>query len=112
MMGKRRAALVRMQRVIERAKAKQAVTAKSPIRQEIARLDEARIRRWISDRLVADWRSTCWRCRKPFVVGQKFVDVRGNEVTVRLHQPCYAEWLAQQEALARQALGLDRSERE
>lgn len=106
MMGKRRAALVRMQRVIARTQAKQA-----PIGRETTQLDQARIGKWIRDRLTADRPGGCWHCRKPFFVGQKFVDVRGDEVVVRFHAECETEWRRKQEALARKALGLDRSER-
>jgi hypothetical protein len=54
---------------------------------------------------VAASRDSCWHCRKPFISGQKFVDVRGNEVVVRFHQPCHDAWLAKQETSARRALG-------
>ena len=69
--------------------------------------DRARISKWIRDRLTAAWPSGCWACRRPFTFGQKFIDVRGADVTVRFHRDCHAEWLAQQEVLARRALGLD-----
>jgi hypothetical protein len=32
-----------------------------------------------------------------------------SEATARFHQPCHAEWLAQQEGAARRAMGLDRN---
>jgi hypothetical protein len=67
--------------------------------------DRARIDKWIRDRLVVDWRDSCWRCRKPIVVGQQFVDARGDEATARFHQNCHGEWLAEQEIRARRALG-------
>jgi hypothetical protein len=74
--------------------------------------DQARVNKWIRDRLVADWRESCWRCRLRILVGQKFIDVRGDEVIVRFHTQCESEWRAQQEAAARRAMGLDRSEPE
>jgi hypothetical protein len=67
--------------------------------------DRARIRKWISDRLVAASPGLCWHCRKPFAFGHRFVDIRGAETTVRFHTACHEEWLAKQEALARKALG-------
>jgi hypothetical protein len=70
------------------------------------RVDQARIDKWIRDRLVAASRDSCWHCRKPFVAGQRFIDVRGNEVIVRFHAQCESEWRAQREVLARRALGL------
>jgi hypothetical protein len=66
---------------------------------------QARIRKWISDRLVAAWPGGCWHCRKPFIPGQKFVDVRGNEVIVRFHAQCESEWWRAQETAARKAMG-------
>ena len=89
-----------MERVIERTKDKQTTTA-----QASAQLDQARIDKWIRDQLV-DWRDSCWRCRKPIVVGQRWTAVTNGEAVARFHEPCHGEWLAQQEARARQALGL------
>jgi hypothetical protein len=69
-----------------------------------------RINRWIAARLI-DWPSTsCLHCRKPITVGQTWAVISNGEVTARFHQDCHTEWLAQQEAAARRAMGLDRSE--
>jgi hypothetical protein len=73
--------------------------------------DRARIDKWIRDRLI-EWRDSCLRCRKPIVPGQKWIPVSNGEVTTHFHRECHDSWLAEQEALARQTLGLDRSERE
>jgi hypothetical protein len=70
------------------------------------RAERGRVDRWIRDRLTAASPDRCWHCRKPIVVGQKFVDVRGNEVVVRFHAQCESEWRRAQEALARKAMGL------
>jgi hypothetical protein len=59
------------------------------------------------DRLV-DWRDSCWRCRRPIVPGQLWTAVSNGEAVARFHKPCHAQWLTEQEALARRALGLDR----
>jgi hypothetical protein len=64
----------------------------------------------LADRLV-DWRDSCWRCRRPIVPGQLWTVVSNGEAVARFHQSCHGEWLGQQEALARRAMGLDRSER-
>ena len=74
--------------------------------EERARLDQARIDKWIRDRVVAEVPGLCWRCRRPFIVGQKFIDVRGDEVVVRFHAQCESEWRRVQEAAARRSLGL------
>jgi hypothetical protein len=112
MMGMRRAAQARMQRVIERAKVKHAISAPAPAPAPLSLYDRARISKWIRDRLAVDWRGSCWQCRKPFAFGQKFIDVGGAEVTVRFHQQCESEWRVQQESAARRALGLERATRE
>ena len=31
------------------------------------RVDQARIDKWICDRLVAAWPGGCWHCRRPFI---------------------------------------------
>jgi hypothetical protein len=74
---------------------------------ERTRRDQARIDKWIRDRLV-DWRDSCWRCRRPIVPGQLWTAVSNGEAVARFHKPCHAQWLTEQEALARRALGLDR----
>jgi hypothetical protein len=121
MMGKRRAALARMQRVIKRAEVRQAlieqaisptpfaseaaVAASSPPLQ-LSPYDQARVAKWIADRLI-DWPSTsCLHCRKPIIAGQPWIPVSNGEVTARFHQDCHSEWLEQQEVAARRALGL------
>src|SRR6478609_3066818 len=63
--------------------------------------ERGRINRWIADRLI-DWPpESCLHCRKPIVVGQLWTVVSNGEVTARFHEPCHAEWLAQQEVTAR-----------
>ena len=49
-------------------------TSRPPLRKRPPELDQARIDKWIRDRVV-DWRDSCWRCRKPIVVGQKWTFV-------------------------------------
>jgi hypothetical protein len=69
-----------------------------------SRLDQARVDKWIRDRLI-DWRNGCLHCRRPIIVGQAWTTVSNGEVTARFHQDCHGAWLAQQEAFARRALG-------
>lgn len=71
-----------------------------------ARIDQARIDKWIRDRLMAAWPGGCWHCRRPILAGQKFVDVRGADVVVRFHRQCESEWRRAQEVAARKAMGL------
>lgn len=71
-----------------------------------ARLDQARVAKWIRDRLI-DWPPTfCLHCRKPIIVGQVWTVVSNGEVAARFHQPCHGEWLEVQEAAARRSLGI------
>jgi hypothetical protein len=68
--------------------------------------ERGRINHWIANQII-DWPPTsCLNCRKPIVPGQRWVAVASGEFTARFHQPCHSEWLAQQEDLARKALGL------
>jgi hypothetical protein len=50
---------------------------------------------------------SCRRCRKPFVAGAAWEEVSNGEARARFHRACHDEWLADQEAAARQALGLE-----
>lgn len=78
-----------------------------PATPQLSPYDQARVARWIRDRLI-DWpRGRCFHCRGPIVVGQLWIAASSDEGTTSFHQPCHAEWLAQQEASARRALGLD-----
>jgi hypothetical protein len=104
MAGKRKAALVRMKRVVEQAKATLVIAAPA----ERSRRDKAAVGKWVRDRVLIDWPSdSCLHCRKPIVAGQMWAVVSNGQVTARFHQGCHGEWLAQQETLARNALELD-----
>jgi hypothetical protein len=117
MRRKRRAALVGMKRVIERTKATSAAAERprGDVRLEggescdraSAQRNQARIDKWIRDRLI-DWPPTsCLHCRKPIVPGRRWTVVANGEAVARFHQPCHAEWRTEREAAARQALGLE-----
>jgi hypothetical protein len=41
--------------------------------------------------------------------GQDWLDVRSEHARARFHRACHPGWLAEQEALARQTIGLPRS---
>jgi hypothetical protein len=71
-----------------------------------SRADQARVDKWIRDRMKVDWRDSCWKCRTPIIVGQAWLTVAGDGVLVRFHRDCHSEWRAEQEAAARKALGL------
>jgi hypothetical protein len=73
----------------------------------VLQAERGRINRWIACRLI-DWPPTsCLECRQPIVPGQKWAVVSNGDATARFHQDCHGVWLAEQETLARQALGLE-----
>jgi hypothetical protein len=72
---------------------------------ERTRRDQGRVAKWI-DHVSVDWRDSCWRCRRPIIVGQKWLTIGNGEVTARFHSGCHNEWRAEQETLARKALGM------
>jgi hypothetical protein len=71
------------------------------------RAERGRVNHWIANQIIAWPPTSCLNCRKPIVVGQKWVAVSSGEVTARFHEPCHSEWLVKQEVLARKAIGLD-----
>ena len=71
-----------------------------------ARYERERIDAWIWNRLI-DWPlASCLRCRTPIVAGAAWKEVSTGEARARFHRACHAEWRAEWEAAARQALGL------
>lgn len=122
MVGRSRAAQARMQRVLERAKAKQTIIEQAaspaptasetveiaaPAPVHLSPYDQARVDKWIRERLI-DWPpNSCLHCRRPIVVGQLWTVVSNGEGAARFHKDCHAEWLEAQEADARRAMGLE-----
>ena len=70
------------------------------------RYERERIDAWIRNRLIAYPLASCLRCRKPIIAGQDWQEVSNGEARARFHRACHAEWRAEREAAARQALGL------
>ena len=62
---------------------------------------------WIRNRLVDYPLASCLLCRKPIIAGQDWQEVSNGEARARFHRTCHAEWRAEREAAARQALGLE-----
>ena len=71
-----------------------------------ARYERERVAGWVRARLTPYPMDRCCYCRLPFNIGQPWQDVANDAVRVRFHAACYAEWRAEREAAARQALGL------
>ena len=72
-----------------------------------ARYERERVAAWVRARLTPYPMDRCCYCRLPFNVGQQWQEVANDAVRVRFHAACYAEWRAEREAAARQALGLE-----
>jgi hypothetical protein len=70
------------------------------------RREREMIEAWIRNRLVDYPLAACLRCRRPFVAGAAWEEVSNGEARSRFHRDCHAEWRAEWEAAARQALGL------
>jgi hypothetical protein len=68
-------------------------------------VDQARVNKWIHDRLI-QWDDSCWQCRHPINVGQQWVVIGNGEVATRFHKDCHDAWRMEQESAARLALGL------
>jgi hypothetical protein len=79
--------------------------AAAPLRRALSPADQARVASWVRGRLI-DWpRDNCLHCRKP-ITAHPWIDVRNGEAMARFHQSCHDSWRAEQERLARRALGL------
>ena len=74
-----------------------------------ARYERERIDAWIRNRLIAYPLASCLLCRKPIVAGAAWEEVSNGDTNARarFHRTCHAEWRAEREAAARQALGLE-----
>jgi hypothetical protein len=72
-----------------------------------ARYERERVAAWVRARLTPYPMDRCCYCRLPFNVGQQWQEVANDAARVRFHAACYAEWRAEREAAARQALGLE-----
>lgn len=74
----------------------------------VLKAERGRINHWIANQII-DWPPTCClHCRRPIIVGQIWAVASNGEARARFHRDCHAAWLAQQEVLARGALGLER----
>ena len=101
-----RAALARIERVIEPAQAELTTVAHDQPRAELNRLDQARIKRWIANQLI-NWPPTsCLHCRKPTDVGRAWTTLANDGVSARFHQS-WSRRMADSAggACARKALG-------
>ena len=71
------------------------------------RYERDRIDAWIRNRLIDYPLASCLRCRRPIVAGAGGRRFRTARRRARFHRACHAEWRAEREAAARQALGLE-----
>jgi hypothetical protein len=62
------------------------------------------ISRWIQHQIV-DWPSShCFGCKRPIIVGQKWLELVHDDNRARFHSDCEPVWRTQQEVAARRAL--------
>ena len=81
------------------------------INESQAKAERARIARWVAAQIVNYPPDRCLRCRRPIVYGAKWLELVNDNERARFHFDCAPVWRAQQEVAARQAMGLDQSER-
>ena len=68
------------------------------------RAERVLISRWIQHQIV-DWPSShCFGCRKPIVVGQKWLELVSDNNRARFHCDCEPVWRAERETFARKTL--------
>jgi hypothetical protein len=62
------------------------------------------INRWVAWRII-NWPSlNCFGCKRPIIVGEKWVELVRNDNRARFHSDCEPVWRAEQEVAARRAL--------
>ena len=71
-----------------------------------AKVERARIARWVAAQIVNYPPDRCLRCRRPIVYRAKWVELVNDNDRARFHFDCAPVWRAQQEKLARKAMGL------
>jgi hypothetical protein len=70
------------------------------------------INRWVANQIV-DWPpSNCFGCKRPIVVGAKWVELVRDDNRARFHCDCEPVWRAKQEVAAHKALWGSRERRE
>ena len=62
------------------------------------------INRWVANQIV-DWPfGHCFGCRKPIIVGQKWLELVCDDNRARFHCDCEPLWRTRQEVAARRSL--------
>jgi hypothetical protein len=69
------------------------------------RVEETRIARWVAAQIVNYPLDRCLCSRRPIVFGVKWVELVNDNERARCHFDCLLLWRAQQEKLARRAMG-------
>jgi hypothetical protein len=65
----------------------------------------------VTDRQLAGRPDNCFHCKRPIIFVAKWTELVNDNERARFHSDCAPAWRAEQESLARRAMGLDRSER-
>jgi hypothetical protein len=77
----------------------------SPPPPPLTAADRVRIARWVASRIVTWAPDNCFCCKRPIVYGARWVEARSDNGRARFHSDCEPVWRAQQEMLARRAMG-------
>jgi hypothetical protein len=81
-----------------------------PAPEPLTAADRARIARWVASRIVSWPPDNCFHCKRPIVYGAKWVELVNENERARFHFDCAPLWRADQERLARKAMGLGQRE--
>jgi hypothetical protein len=83
------------------------ITAAEPL----TAADRARIARWVASRIICWPPDNCFHCKRPIVYGSKWVELVNDNDRARFHADCLPAWRAEQEALARRAMGYNQGDK-
>jgi hypothetical protein len=83
----------------------------APAPPALTAVDRTRIARWVAAQIVSYPTDRCLRCRRPIVFGAKRLELVNDNARARFHVGCEPVWRAEQEELARRALGISMKEK-
>ena len=76
------------------------------VNETLTPIDLARIARWVAAKIIPYPPDRCLHCRRPIIVGQKWLELVNDNSRARFHADCIPAWRAEQEIAARGVLGL------
>ena len=101
--------------IMREAKLDNAAAAQTRVAEEAraarARVDQARINKWVASWIISWPPDNCLHCRMPIVFGAKWTELINDNDRARFHSDCAPAWRAEQEALARRAMGYNEGDK-